>query len=369
MKKKIIFCCPWERNRNRSWSGTHFNVYSSLMKYYNVKEIDIGDNRPYTIIYKLLRKFKLVKNDMGIKKDIHYNKKINKMFKKLNVKNIPCIQFNECPNNITNIDSYIYIDLCVDFLYEAAKNNSKLYKYCGIPNLTLEGLEKRSVIQNNFFKECKGIFTMGNWMAEYLSKIGIEDSKIHPIGGGFNVLPPLSLECNKKTDTKILFVGKDFYRKGGDLVCEAFQILLNKMPNAELHIAGPTSLPEEFLKCNNIYFYGEINYDKVQELYNKCDIFVMPSRFEAYGLVFIEALSYGLPCIGKNDFEMPYFIEDNVTGKLINGEDCISLAESMYELLNNKTYKQNVVIRHEEYISKYSWDSVVKRMVEVIDNN
>ena len=37
----------------------------------------------------------------------------------------------------------------------------------------------------------------------------------------------------------------------------------------------------------------------------------MPSYFEAYGLVFIEALTYGLPCIGRNAFEMPNFIQDS----------------------------------------------------------
>ena len=49
-----------------------------------------------------------------------------------------------------------------------------------------------------------------------------------------------------------------------------------------------------------------------------CDVFCMPSYFEAYGLVFVEALTFGLPCIGRNCYEMPYFIEDGKTGLLLN---------------------------------------------------
>ena len=47
-----------------------------------------------------------------------------------------------------------------------------------------------------------------------------------------------------------------------------------------------------------------------------CDVFCMPSYFEAYGLVFVEALTFGLPCIGRNCYEMPYFIEEGKTGLL-----------------------------------------------------
>ena len=53
----------------------------------------------------------------------------------------------------------------------------------------------------------------------------------------------------------------------------------------------------------------------------------MPSYFEAYGLVFAEALTYGLPCIGRDKFAMSEFIEDGCTGRLISGEDVEELLD------------------------------------------
>ena len=65
----------------------------------------------------------------------------------------------------------------------------------------------------------------------------------------------------------------------------------------------------------------------------------MPSYFEAYGLVFAEALTYGLPCIGRDKFAMSEFIEDGCTGRLISGEDAEELALDLWEVLQDPKYR------------------------------
>lgn len=92
----------------------------------------------------------------------------------------------------------------------------------------------------------------------------------------------------------------------------------------------------------------------------------MPSYFEAYGLVFVEALTFGLPCIGRNCYEMPYFIQNGETGLLLNNDDPKELATLMYRTLHEESFSQNVLSRREEYIHDYSWDTVAKRIVKVI---
>ena len=66
---------------------------------------------------------------------------------------------------------------------------------------------------------------------------------------------------------------------------------------------------------------GNLPADKVQYYYNICDVFVLPSRFEAFGIVFVEALCCGLPCIGRNLMEKPNLIQNNETGLLIPAEE------------------------------------------------
>ena len=97
-----------------------------------------------------------------------------------------------------------------------------------------------------------------------------------------------------------------------------------------------------------------------------CDILCMPSRYEAYGLVFPEALTYGLPCIGSKMFEMPYFIEDNKTGILISGDSIDECANAIINLVDNITIKTNVRENRTYYLNEYSWDAVAARVARII---
>ena len=95
----------------------------------------------------------------------------------------------------------------------------------------------------------------------------------------------------------------------------------------------------------------------------------MPSHFEAYGLVFIEVLTYGLPCIGRRLHEMQYLIDENKTGFLIEKkeEDEKVLAEYMKKLIHSEEIKRNVRNKRDYYIETYSWDAIIKRMLGVIE--
>jgi len=163
-------------------------------------------------------------------------------------------------------------------------------------------------------------------------------------------------------------VGRDFERKGGLITYEAFKKLKQSNHSVELHVAGPHNNPIDN-PADGYYFYGDITYDKVAELYNKCDIFCMPSYFEAYGLVFVEAMAFGLPCIGRNCYDMPYIIEDGVTGLLLRNDNVGELASLMEQLLQDDTIKNNVLSRKDYLLNEYSWDTVAGRIHEVIEKD
>ena len=93
----------------------------------------------------------------------------------------------------------------------------------------------------------------------------------------------------------------------------------------------------------------------------------MPSRFEAYGLVFVEALIYGLPCIGRQHFEMPYFIQKGVNGELIEEDNVVELSQKMESVLFNKVMIENVRKNKELYIKQYTWEAVAKRIRLIIN--
>lgn len=370
--KKMIFACPWNNDTNindktQSWSGTHWALFQSLKKYYDLYDFDTGFNHNKHTIVKLywyairiLRKFHLWNDDMGRGR----RKLMNALAKKIPSDNAPIFQFEESPI-IEGHKNYIYQDLSAITVNHIRKENPELFKICGFQRTNTEALERREKEQSEFYQQASGIFTMGKWLADYLVKnCNIPAEKVHAVGGGSNMDFSLMQET-AKTNSKILFVGRDFERKNGPLVLEAFEMLKKQMPDAELYIAGPDNLE---ISAGGVYLLGNLPYNQLAHYFNICDIFCMPSKFEAYGLVFIEALAYGLPCIGRNAYEMPYFIEDKKTGYLLNEESPEALAKLMYDLLLNDEIKNNVRKKRDWYINEYSWDSVAQRINSVIGN-
>ena len=171
--------------------------------------------------------------------------------------------------------------------------------------------------------------------------------------------------CNGKTV-------HEWKRKNGELVVEAFEKLKTVYPceALELYVVGPDEKPECIKEQKGIYFLGSLSRNELVEYYNLCDYFVMPSRYEAYGLVFAEALSFGLPCIGKNFCAMPEFIKDDETGYLIEHDDVDELADALSRLLvNGERLSTNVRLNQAEIIRKYSWDAVADRILDVFEKD
>lgn len=351
----MYYLANWGKIREKAWSGTYYGLFNALSQ---IPEINIKDIPLYKpIISNVLQKLKIKKRDYEISNIIYNRKKIGS-----SCDNDVVLQFSEI---INNDNSYIYQDLSVSYIKFLYENNKELLCLMGNSDVSEKYLNKRLEMQSNYYSKCKGIFTMGQWLKEDLiNRCGISPEKVYHVGGGTNINISLIKEL-PKTNNKILFVGRDFKRKGGYIVYDAFKILKQEKKDAELYVAGPISNPIEN-PIEGYIFLGDCSYRKVSQLYNMCDIFCMPSYFEAYGLVFVEALIFGLPCIGRNCYEMPYFIDDEQTGFLLKNDDPFELAQLMKRLLNDSTIKKNVLDRKRWYIQEYSWNTVAQRIKEVI---
>ncbi len=352
--EKLHFVVNWGgKAKERAWSGTNYSIFKALSKRFEIEEIEI--KTPW-IISKLLNKLKFD----WFTRDFYLSK----------IRKIQCpkygkvFQFGETIKDTETIQTFVYQDLSVSYVKYMKDNLPDVYAVSAFQNAKSNVLEKRAILQERYYKSCKGIFTMGEWLREFLIRQGIPSNKVHAVGAGINVNKDL-IKPQHKTNSKILFVGRDFKRKGGFITYEAFKILRERGEQVELYVSGPVVNPIKN-SIEGYHFMGDLDYSQVAGLYNKCDIFCMPSYFEAYGLVFIEALSYGLPCIGRDCYEMPYFIEDGVTGALLKEDSPEVLASLMLKLLHDKQIRKNVVSNQSFYLEKYSWDKVAERMEKII---
>lgn len=360
--EKMYFVSSWEKPKEKTWSGINWGLFCSLKKYFDLCDIDIGHiKKPFYL--KVLHKILLGGGDFG------YNV-INRCRKYMSNKlqDGTYFQFVDIVKDRTGISTYVFQDCSANSILNMYNNNPKIFKYCNFSKDNYKYIKKRAEDELVYFKSCAGVFTLCHWLVDDLIKnVGLPAEKVHYGGSGINV-DYEKIDESKKTGNKILFVGMDFERKGGLLVIAAFKELKKKFAEAELYVAGPKRNPISE-NIDGYHFLGLCNREQLNELYNKCDVFAMPSYFEAFGIVFAEALCFGLPCLGRRCCDMPLIIDEGQTGEIVDNDDAKSASEKLYNMLVDKKYRENVHAKRKYYLSEYSWDKVAERIYNVISNN
>jgi glycosyltransferase involved in cell wall biosynthesis len=154
-------------------------------------------------------------------------------------------------------------------------------------------------------------------------------------------------------DLTVLFVGRLEKRKGITDLFEAIPAVLRAVPHARFVIAGadnsrhdgfadrtglsyPAYFAQTYPACaERVSFMGAVSDDDLQALYQSCDLFVAPSLYESFGLVYIEAMNYGKPVIGCHAGGIPEVVEDGVTGTLVEPEAPAQLAAAISAMLKS----------------------------------
>lgn len=355
--KDMYFIKCWPKMET-AWSGTPMGLYTTLSKRMQLHLLDGCPNSN-----------KIEKALNGVTMGLPRLRSITRMIDETNIPDrTPIFAFGEyCSHHVQ--DTYCFQDLSVDYLLNLRKKNHPAAPYAFkkiIPTFLAERKNKKA---KEFYRNCAGVFTMSQWLHDDLiQNTGVPAEKVHHVGGGSNI-DVSKIDYSRKEGNKFLYVGIDWARKNGELVVEAFKRASAAHPECKplLYIAGPDTAPESIKDQENIIFLGRLSYSQLIDYYNTCDYFVMPSIFEAYGLVFVEALCFGLPCIGKNLCAMPEFIQPGKNGYLIDEDDPDELAGVMGKLLlNGKEIAAAVQQDKEYYLEKYSWDSVADRIMTIL---
>lgn len=358
--EELMFLCAWDaEQKEKTWSGTPWSLLTALRRHMAVRDVNVEETvtLPRRIASRLWYRGK---NEFHVPQIRSLRPRLNELCRGRAV-----FQFTEYVDT-PEADTYIYIDLNVQYLHDVWQSRSPLYEYTGFGRFSPRRLRQRLRSQTAYFRHAKGVFCMGEWLARYLTEeCGVPAEKVHAVGGGAD-LPVI--DGAGRQGNKILFVGRDYKRKGLGITVEAFRRLRERLPRAELYVAGPQTDPYPG-GMEGYRFLGDLPRAELARYFALCDIFCMPSYFEAYGLVFIEALSAGLPCIGRRCQEMPYFIDDGQTGLLLESDDAASLAAMMERLLTQEQFRRNVLARASDYRSRYTWDAVAGRICRVLREN
>lgn len=179
-----------------------------------------------------------------------------------------------------------------------------------------------------------------HWVAHSLrSDYGVPPERITVVPPGVDLKrwqPGLPTE--RKRPIQILFVGGDFYRKGGDLLLQAFRALPPGV--AELRLVTRTQLPAEAgVSVRNDL---QPNAPALLTLYQTSDLFVLPTRAEAFGIAAVEAGAAGLPVIASNVGGVSDIVVHEETGLLMPPDDAPALQAALAQLIEQPTWRQHL---------------------------
>jgi glycosyltransferase involved in cell wall biosynthesis len=210
-------------------------------------------------------------------------------------------------------------------------------------------------LETCIYKNATLLFVMSLNMKESLvSQYGINPEKVKLVHVGSNSEINDEIDQTKYSNKNILFVGKDWERKGGPLLIEAFKIVQKEIPDATLTIIGCTPS----VNVNNCFIAGDISLNEVAQYYKKASVFCLPTKREPFGVVFIEAMLNRLAIVTNDVGATPELVVNNENGfrlkydaaeyartliKLLKDPDlCKSFGEYSYQIAK-QTYTWNYV--------------------------
>ena len=170
----------------------------------------------------------------------------------------------------------------------------------------------------------------------------------------------------------VLFVGRLASNKGLPALMEAFSELHRHDPTANLVLVGADGGEQanverrvrELGLSDCVRITGFVADESLLAAgFREARLFALPSQYEAFGLVLLEALAQGTPVVASRVGGIPEFIEDGKAGRLIPPEDAVALARAFQELWNDETTRTRWgTYGRETVVPRYQWDRVVDRL-------
>jgi glycosyltransferase involved in cell wall biosynthesis len=364
----IAYVTRYSARDVRSWSGLNYYIAKVLEK--NGARIEYIDNLRMPnylaekirerVIPLLSGKKYLIDRSIPVAKS--YARQVARRLKKTKAD----VVF--CPANLpiafldTNLPIVFYTDACFANVIDY---------YAEFSHVAEVSIHSGHIIEKESFRRCSAVVYSSSWAAEKaMSFYGVPAEKVHVIPFGGNIENQHTevdlhswLDARDFSKIRLLFIGVDWYRKGGAKAYEVARILNNRGIPAELHVVG-CHVPEAQKKSGFIREYLYLNKQIPAErellyaLYKTSHFFVMPTYAEAFGLVFAEASAFGLPSITHDTGGVPAAVHSGQNGQLfpINAEP-----ESMVDYIaglwaDREAYRNMSLNTFRFYRERLSWD-------------
>ncbi|MCJ7511766.1 MAG: glycosyltransferase [Anaerolineales bacterium] len=213
---------------------------------------------------------------------------------------------------------------------------------------------------------------------------GVDTSRFYPI-------PPdeakefIGMDCR---DNMVLFVGRIEPLKGVDTLLQAMAILkqegtLERRPMSVAIIGGdpeadPERMTAEMLRLQNlrielgmgdvVAFLGKRDQDTLQYYYSAADMVVVPSHYESFGMVALEAMACGAPVVASETGGLAFLVKDGETGFHVPTSDAGALAQRLKLLAEDDGLRERLGRQAAAYARNYAWADITRQVVQLYES-
>src|SRR3712207_522634 len=229
------------------------------------------------------------------------------------------------------------------------------------------------------------VITCSSYMREHVADVyGLEEERITVIPNGIDpteLVPVDDLETLRSRFARpeerlVLLVGRLVYEKGFQLALEALPGLIERLGNVRFIVAGSGTAEQELREQAHDLgldahgtFLGWIGDDVLHSLYRIADLTVVPSIYEPFGLVALEAMASGCPCLVADTGGLREVVpSDETVGLRFRSRDPESLGQMAERLLTDDELRDRLVAEASEHVLTFDWADVARQVGDVYED-
>jgi glycosyltransferase involved in cell wall biosynthesis len=371
---------------SNEWSGTGYYIAKALrnqsipLNYLGPLDEPIGFSR-MTAAIRLYHKLISRTNYQSDAEPLKLKSYAHQVSQKLNTSNLPVdIVFSATINPIAYLECNQPIVFWADATFANVKDFYPLYS-----NLSESVIRDWHQMENLALQKAKLAIYSSDWAAESaIQDYGADPSKVKVIPFGSNVDSPFTqqtiedvIAARPRNLCKLLFLGVDWLRKGGNVAYEIAQKLNESGLPAELTIVGCSPpiddlpLPDFVKTLGFISKSTAAGQERISQLLMESHFLILPTIADCTPIVFCEANSIGVPCLSNMVGGVPTMIHNGVNGQLFAPDGNITdYCNYITNLFANYTDYQNLALAaFHEYESRLNWRVAgrqVKNLLETI---
>lgn len=313
---------------------------------YNISIVNSGKNEEY-FFYDFNSKINF--HHIQTKHILKYNRELNNFIKKVN----PDIIIN-CDNGFKGSLLPYLIKTNIPLIYE---------RHCS-KNISAATFTERIKLKSSIFFIEKSIYKYSNFIV-----LNAKEKKDWE-GRNLKIIPnPLWFDKKDRSHPKnaqvAIAVGRHSFEKRYDKLIAIWSKVVEKHPDWILRIYGKENKRMAMCKLvntlsvkNNIEFYSPIN--DANEIYSEASMLLTTSESEAFGLVLVEAMAFGLPVVAFNGTSgTETLVENGVNGFLIEKNDSINYIEKVNLLIENEYLRNDMGENTRKSVERFDLDSIM----------